>query len=194
MRAKAGLAFVVLLSTWTMVPSAQAQALDDTCPSPGPASPGQLIPLGDPPFTSRPPQGYFLIVGTEGPDVLIGTPGSDYILGLGGTDVLCGHGGGDHLFGGSGNDVLYGGPGQDRLLGEEGNDVLFGDAGDERPPATINAFLRGEGGFLSGGSGNDVLFGGTGADDLTGGPEFDACSGGPDQLGSSQVSGCEILF
>ncbi len=77
---------------------------------------------------------------------------------------------GDNVFGGTGNDTLYGGRLDDWLLGGDGDDLL--DAGAE-----IGG-LGGDGNYLDGGLGNDLLRGREGSDWLEGGAGVDQLYGG----------------
>ena len=133
------------------------------------------------------PEGYNLIVGTDGDDELVGTNGPDCIFGLGGNDTIKGKQGDDRIFGGRGddhlqgnrgNDFLDGGSCHDLVRGGKGDDVLYGGPGDDE--------LRGWQGTdaLFGGDGNDILRGGPGVDLLVGGAGDDELRGGkdPDEL------------
>lgn len=75
-----------------------------------------------------------------------------------GDDTITGTTGNDTLSGGEGNDTLHAGLGSDTLNGNEGNDSLYG----------------GQGGFLSGGTGDDMIFTvGDGRDTISGGTGAD---------------------
>lgn len=128
------------------------------------------------------PDGYTVIVGTEGDDVLVGTQGNDCIYGLGGNDDIRGRGGDDRIYGGRGQDTLRGGPGNDLIVGGAGDDFARGGAGDD--------VIRGGAGHdnLGGGAGDDgvygdegddILRGGQGSDELAGGEGSDWLMGGP---------------
>jgi Ca2+-binding RTX toxin-like protein len=78
---------------------------------------------------------------------------------------------GDNLFGEDGADTLYGGRLDDWLLGGAGGDIL--DAGGVDPAA-----LGGDGNYLDGGMGNDILRGREGSDWLEGGDGVDQLTGG----------------
>jgi Ca2+-binding RTX toxin-like protein len=88
-----------------------------------------------------------------------------------GDDVVHGGDMGNNVFGGEGNDTLYGGRLDDWLFGDAGNDTL--DAGS----ATANS-LGGDGNYLDGGDGNDILLGREGSDWLEGGDGVDTLEGG----------------
>ena len=137
------------------------------------------------------PDGYNVIVGTEGDDELVGTTGPDCIYGLGGDDLIKGKAGDDYLFGGGGNDelrghkgydVLYGGSCHDFVRGGKDDDYLFGGAGDDELRGWKgNDSLYGEDGhdLLRGGAGVDFITGGDGDDELLGGKDGDEMYGGP---------------
>ncbi len=146
---------------------------------------GEAVIIGGGPCTvsaARPPAGYNVITGTEGPDRLLGTSGPDVIFGLGGNDqiagmagddILVGGPGDDSLAGGDGNDALCGGDGRDYVSGGAGNDSAFGDAGNDD-------LAGGEGNDeLDGGTGDDRLAGGAGQNTLRGGGGSDSCTGPP---------------
>ncbi len=97
---------------------------------------------------------------------------SNYIDGGAGNDTIeAGHGGpfgdGDEVHGGAGRDTLTGGGGFDYIYGDGGNDTIWGGKG------------AGDGDYLDGGAGDDVIHaadngfntivGGAGADTMYGG-------------------------
>ena len=116
---------------------------------------------------------------TDGNDNWFAIFGFDYnIYGAGGNDTLDSGGGNDFLAGGDGNDTIYGGNGDDNLFGDAGNDTLVGEGGVDQlfggdgddilvshfrstltfgMESTADAIFD-HGGFMDGGTGNDVLF------------------------------------
>ncbi len=88
----------------------------------------------------------------------------------GGNDTVHASDLGDNIFGGDGDDTLYGGRLDDWLLGGDGNDTL--SAGAE------NGALGGDGNYLNGGAGDDIVQGREGSDWLEGGEGSDLISGG----------------
>jgi ELWxxDGT repeat protein len=94
---------------------------------------------------AAPPDGSSVgldLIGTPNGDVLQGSVVNDTIEGLGGYDLLYGYGGDDAIDGGSGYDQIYGGSGNDT--------ITLGDDGDGSD---------GSGGYVDGGSGDDVITG-----------------------------------
>lgn len=83
---------------------------------------------------------------------------------------------GDNVFGGAGNDTLYGGRLDDWLLGGDGNDTL--NAGSIASGSIGTPMLGGDGNYLNGGAGDDLLIGREGSDWLEGGDGTDVLEGG----------------
>jgi Ca2+-binding RTX toxin-like protein len=96
-----------------------------------------------------------------------GDTGNDRMYAAGGDDWLAGGDDDDDLYGGNGDDNLFGGNDQDVLVGEGGYDQLYGEAGHDllisghgNPTnliATVDDAVFDVGGFMDGGTGNDVL-------------------------------------
>ncbi len=122
------------------------------------------------------PQGRVLLIGSTDNEALSGGSGGDTIVGGGGRDVLIGNAGDDDLDGGLGSDddQLIGGRGNDTLTGLGGNDALFGGTGNDSLTGNglFSLMMTGDGGddlvtivaldtnltgFVSGGTGNDIL-------------------------------------
>lgn len=122
------------------------------------------------------PEGFNIIIGTEGHDHLRGTPGNDLIIGRAGDDVIKGRGG---------DDILIGCDGHDKIRGNAGDDVLFGDSFDffGNPMST-----SGGNDDMRGGKGNDEMLGGPGDDHMHGGSGDDRVIGnqGDDDLSGNR--------
>jgi len=86
-----------------------------------------------------------------------------------GNDVIHASDRGDNVIGGAGDDTIHGGKLDDWLVGGDGNDII--DAGRK------DTAVGGEGNFLSGGVGNDILTGREGSDWLDGGSGTDILTG-----------------
>ena len=96
--------------------------------------------------------------GDAGNDTMFSAGGNDWLAGGEGDDDIYGGGGDDNLFGGNDQDVLVGEGGYDQLYGEGGNDLLI--SGYANPIMLIAAVSDAGfdvGGFMDGGTGNDVL-------------------------------------
>ncbi len=103
-----------------------------------------------------------------GPDTLFGMSGDDVLQGDAGDDILIGGDGDDVISGGSGNDIITGdlgfgpgndsidaGAGNDTVLVQDGADTVLGGDGDD-----VVGIFSGDGLFVDGGAGSDVLIGG----------------------------------
>ncbi|QGZ96601.1 cadherin domain-containing protein [Terricaulis silvestris] len=116
----------------------------------------------------------------------VATPGAHAIRiaavidGGAGNDTIRAGDQGNDLIGGDGGDVLIGGALDDWMFGGEGADKLFAGAvsdGNVTESAAI-AIDSGNGNYLEGGGGDDLIYGGTGSDWLNGGDGVDRLVGG----------------
>lgn len=117
-------------------------------------------------------RGYWVVKGTDGPDVFVLTGYRKFkVYGHGGDDIICvgPRSESSKIYGGSGNDIIHGTIRADYIHGGAGNDTIYGYSGDDE--------LRGSTGndTIRGGSGGDEIHGGTGLDVLSGGRGLDHC-------------------